>query len=56
MPAPTRLDRETLTAQHLRAIEIALYQAADLINRLMASGGIPYTKMPVALPPEMEGM
>ena len=39
-----RLDRISLTKMHLQAMEIALYEAADVIDRLLASG-VPYTKI-----------
>lgn len=39
-----RLDRVSLTQMHLKAMEIALYQAADVIDRLLAAGA-PYTKV-----------
>ncbi len=38
------LGRITLTEMHLKAMEQALYQAADVINRLKQDG-VPYTKL-----------
>ena len=38
-----RLDRVALTDMHLRTLEIALYQAADLVDRLRPQLGV-YTK------------
>ena len=51
---PVQLGRIALTDQQLRATEIALYRAADLIDRLMVDGGVPYTKVivPQAAPPQ----
>lgn len=44
-----RLDRIALTDLQLRAMELMLYQAADVINRLKAEQVV-YTKL--AVPPQ----
>jgi len=44
MAASAQLGRIALTKTQLRATEIALYRAADLIDRLLADK-IPYTKI-----------
>ena len=44
-----RLDRIALTELQLRAMELMLYQAADVINRLKAEQVV-YTK--IAVPPQ----
>lgn len=53
----TELSRITLTKDQLRATEIVLYRAADLINRLLADNSVPYTKMPLHQPyPAPQGL
>ena len=47
--APVQLGRVYLTKVQLKALEMALYQAADVINRLKADGPV-YTK--IAVPPQ----
>ena len=42
---PVRLDRVSLTKIQMRALELALYQCADVINRLKPEEA-PYTKIP----------
>ena len=48
--APVPLGRIALTQRQMRATEIMLYRAADLIDRLMADG-VPYTKIAVPQAP-----
>lgn len=52
MPAPTQLDRITLTKTQIRATEIMLYRTADLIDRLLADNGVQYTKIVVPASPQ----
>jgi len=60
MPAPVMLDRKALVEEQLRATELALYEMADLIDRLLADYAqgngqqvkMPYTK---AAPDEIGG-
>ena len=42
MPAPVALNRRTLVEEQLRATEQALYEMADIIDRIMAD----YTDSP----------
>lgn len=41
-----RLDAKSLTDIQLKALEMTLYQAADVINRIMAAGHA-YTKVEI---------
>ena len=47
--SPVQLGRIYLTKVQLKALEMTLYQAADVINRLKADGPV-YTK--IAVPPQ----
>lgn len=42
-----RIGRVSLTELQLRATESMLYQMADIIDRLLADGGVQYTKIVV---------